>query len=339
MVSDIRLFGLREASKGFLISMRASGGYSHRYIESMEMTLALFSNYAEEQRWPQAADITTEHVEQYLIYLQERPKWFGERGRPADRVSLSHIETQYGRLKTFFKWMVKRKHKAENPLAGITRPKPPQKIIRIIQDDDGRRLLKLLDPSLYQTPGFHFLAVRNLAAVLMLWDTPSRRDEVAQLTLDSINWDSGSIFVLGKGRKERIMTLGAAAMQPLWDYVQARQQLRPLHNYLWVDMWGKPMKASWLYLMLKRLGDRAGVPNLHTHRFRHTYTVSALRSGMPLPYLQREGGWAKIPQTYLNEISDEDIAAKHREISPADRLVGLRNSGNKRPRLGARGRL
>ena len=45
--------------------------------------------------------------------------------------------------------------------------------------------------------------------------------------------------------------------------------------------------------MLKRLGKRAGIANLRTHQFRHSYTVNALRAGMPEQVLKIIGGWKK----------------------------------------------
>ena len=80
------------------------------------------------------------------------------------------------------------------------------------------------------------------------------------------------------------------------------------------------MKPTWLYLMLKRLGERADIPGLHTHQFRHTYAVTALRGGMPERVLALAGGWRKIPDTYLRTLGSDDVRRFHADISPADRL-------------------
>ena len=63
-VPDLRLFrdsslDLRTASQRFLISLRASNGYSPRYLEALEFSLALLSGYSEEQGWPGIAQLTT----------------------------------------------------------------------------------------------------------------------------------------------------------------------------------------------------------------------------------------------------------------------------------------
>ena len=59
---------------------------------------------------------------------------------------------------------------------------------------------------------------------------------------------------------------------------------------------------------------------LHTHRFRHSYAVNALRAGMPERVLQIAGGWKKIPDTYFRTLRAEDARKFHKEVSPDERL-------------------
>jgi integrase len=73
--------------------------------------------------------------------------------------------------------------------------------------------------------------------------------------------------------------------------------------------------------MLKRLGQRGGVPNLHTHRFRHTYSIKMIEAGVPLPVLELMGGWKRIPRTYLSTLGDKAAREFHQKVSPADRLA------------------
>ena len=74
-------------------------------------------------------------------------------------------------------------------------------------------------------------------------------------------------------------------------------------------------------MLLKRLGKRAGIPNLHTHRFRHTFATGYLRSGGSERYLRIVGGWRRIPDTYFRTLDTEDVARAHRQLSPGDRLA------------------
>ena len=65
--------------KRLLRSLKASNRYSEGYLASLETTVAMAALYAEEQAWSDVQEITTEHIEDYLSYLQDRVRWFGER--------------------------------------------------------------------------------------------------------------------------------------------------------------------------------------------------------------------------------------------------------------------
>ena len=137
------------------------------------------------------------------------------------------------------------------------------------------------------------------------------------------------VKVMGKGRRERWMPLGEASLIALWDYLQARASRLP---HLWLDEHGHPLAAEAIYMLLKRLGERAGIPNLHTHRFRHTFAISYLRNGGAERYLRIVRGWRRIPETYFRTLSAEDIARAHQQLSTGDRLAEQLRGHNRRYR-------
>ena len=316
---------LRTAGQRFLISLRASSSYSPAYLESLGVSLGLLSAYAEENDWPGVAGITADHIEEYLIHLQERPKWFGAQGE--GHLSQGYIEVQYRRIKRFFNWLTARDHTEGNPLDLIKHPRVNQRTIPTVSDRDMAALLELVNPRVAHTSKQLFFCHRNRALLYILWDTPSRREEIASLTVGSVDWDHGAIHVLGKGRKERWMTLSYQTLDVLFEYRDIRDARRPDTDALWVSFAGHPMDGNWVYKMLQRLGGRAKIENLHTHRFRHSYAMNALAAGMQERYLMHEGGWSKIPETYFRTLGPEHIAERHRELSPVARLGQVQKEG------------
>ncbi len=244
--------------------------------------MGLLATYAESQGWPGVEEITTGHMEGYFSYLQERPRWFGERDKDLKPPSRSHIETQYRRIKRFFNWLLERGHVESNPLGLIPHPKVEERVVPTLSEKQILNLFSITDPKHATTPGGRFRAVRNSAALCLLLDTPGRRNEIAQLTVDHLDLDIGTVLVMGKGSRQRWMPLGKRSVAAVWEYLQARGNLaKESEGMLWVDERGNPMKPTWLYLMLRRIGQRAAIPRLHTHMFRHTFAVTALRGGMP----------------------------------------------------------
>ena len=321
-----------------MVSMRASGHYSDPYLIALEETVALLATYAEEQEWPSVDQLTTPHIEEYLTYLQTRPWRFGDQAAlqrtERRRLSKSTIEAHYSRIKTFFKWLVDRGQADSNPVDAIPHPKPEDKVVSVVDVPDKLKLLKLVDPRYAKTFGDRFRAVRNRALFMILFDTPGRLKELAGIRASDVDLDQGMVKVMGKGSRGRRMPLGAVATEALWEYMKVRSQVTPLHvDALWVTQAGKKMQPNWLYLTVKRIGERVGIAGLHPHQFRHTYAVEAMMNQMPQRILEVIGGWRQIPATYLRTISEEQAAEIHRLVSPADQLRNGRLRGSRRTRL------
>ena len=343
VVKQVFDHSLRAYGKRFLSSLKASNRYSEGYLASLETTVAMAALYAEEQGWPDVQEITTEHIEDYLSYLQDRVRWFGERTYAEPRkLSKGHINAQYRRLNRFFNWLVERNHVDENPLSDIEPPSLEEKTVPIVTEDQMRDLLTLADPALARTPAHRFRLVRDRAVLYAFCDTPGRLSEIAKLQLESTDLRNGTLRVMGKGRKERKMPIGDAARSVIWDYLQEREALMPQTKALWVSEQGEALLPNGICQLLKRLAKRANIENMHPHRFRHSYAINALRAGMPEQILKIVGGWKKIPETYFRTLGEEDAVEFHRQVSPGDRLGKAASSrGIRRPSVNgkSKGRL
>ena len=337
VVKQVFDHSLRAYCKRFIGSLKASNRYSEGYLASLETSLAMGALYAEQQQWPDVQEITTEHLEEYLAYLQDRTRWFGERENIVPKkLSKGHINAQYRRLHRFFNWLVDRGPIDENPMHPIKPPGLDEKTVPVVTEDQVRDLLTLADPALARTPAHRFRLVRDRALLYTLWDTPGRLAEIARLRLDDVDLTNGTLLVMGKGRKERRMPIGDAARSVVWDYLQEREALMPRTSLLWVSEQGEALLPNGISQILKRLGKRAGIADLRPHRFRHSYAVNALRAGMPEQVLKIVGGRRKIPETYFRTLGEEDAKQFHRQVSPGDRLGRATSVGRARQRPGGR---
>ena len=314
---------LFEAGRGFSISLRASNRYSPTYLKPLAASVRLLAEFGQENHWPPLPELTTFHLEEYFLSLQERPRWFGQQGNGTRGLSQGYIAAEFRRLHRFFRWAEERGHIETNPLRLIVRPFVDEKVVETVSQDAMLLLLALKDPSRASRPKHRFRLLRDRLALLLLWDTPGRLSEISTLTLDQVDLDRGLVLVLGKGRRERWMPLGNKTREALWEYLRARDEMNADSDSLWISSNGQGLDGGWMASMLKRLRGRANLPGLHTHQFRHTFAMAALRSGMPEEVLRMLAGWRKnVPETYYRTLDAEDAQRFHARMSPADNLGG-----------------
>ncbi len=123
---------------------------------------------------------------------------------------------------------------------------------------------------------------RDRCIILVLADTGIRAEELCNLTLADLNLSTNSLTVYGKGagedKAERVVHFGKSAAKSLWKYVAPRlgepaKAKGPLFLNLW-SVVDAPLNRNALLQLLHRLGDRAGVKDVHPHRFRHTFAIN-----------------------------------------------------------------
>jgi site-specific recombinase XerD len=212
-------------------------------------------------------------------------------------------------LKAFGNWCALEQLAEARALRTLRRPQVPHKLIEPLSDDTLRRLLDAA-------------TVRDRAIVLLFLDTGLRLSELAGLRRCDLRADGG-IKVLGKGARERIVPVGAAARQALLRYLRQAgpgDSSQPIFR----SRNGGPLRARGVQQVFKRLKARAGIPGrCSPHSLRHTFARSYLVNGGDAFSLQRILGHTTLDMVkrYV-ALSDADLVARHRAASPGDRLLG-----------------
>jgi site-specific recombinase XerD len=310
---------LEEATKGFILAMRANGRRPAS-IGNMEFTFREMLLHAERNDWPALVSrLDYDHVTSMLVEWRYRTKWDGKYPKAENQaLSLGYYDTLYRRVSAFFTWCVKRRYLAEHPMVGLERPRLDERVVPVFTDEELMRLHYVTDPGLTETEMAWFLALRDRAVLMLFIDTPARKAEMAGLRVEDVDLDEQRVRVFGKGGKERYMPIGPGTAALVHEYLMARAGVYPNVPDLWVDGCGQGMRPNWLHLMMRRLASRAHVANMHLHRFRHTFAYRMIRAGVPVRMVEMLGGWARIPRTYLNALSDSDVHEAHRQVSPAE---------------------
>jgi integrase/recombinase XerC len=228
-------------------------------------------------------------------------------------------------LRSFFRYLVREGSCSLDPTAGIPLPRTPKRLPCPLPVDDCIALI--------ERPGGSAAPARELrdrALVELLYGAGLRVGELASLDVRDVDLHRGDVRVRGKGGKERVVPLPAAAREALSRWIESRRRPGLLAEPLFTSLRGRADGARRLSArdarrMLAARARSAGIADrVHPHRLRHSYATHLLDMGADLREIQELLGHASLSTT-----------EKYTAVS-AERLMEVYDRAH--PRAGARPR-
>jgi len=250
---------IKSLVRGFVLTQRTDCK-SPRTIEYYDGNLKRFLWYSEQQEWSDDARLITEwNIREFLFYISEEGNRWGLEGNGSEssrpKATYCTVHHYYCVLKAFFNWCVREGFIEVSPLAKLKMKNPKLNVIQPYSAKEIVKMLSVCDQDLRNNA--KFLGSRNRAIILMLLDTGLRISELADISVDDIDYERGWIKVKGKGAKERVVRIGATAQKALWRYMVYRHKNN--HDELWLTEEGKPMAVGGIQIMIRRIKEHAGV--------------------------------------------------------------------------------
>ena len=158
-------------------------------------------------------------------------------------------------IRSFFRFLVKRKGLAVNPAGNLVSPKLPKKLPSFLDEPSVHRMMDLPDTA---TPA----GLRDRAVLELLYGTGIRVGELTGLTIAGLDLPAATIRVRGKGSKERILPLGERARAAMRSYLAPRNVTAGgrKDGRVFVNSKGSEMNRREIYRScgstFARLGDR-----------------------------------------------------------------------------------
>ena len=171
----------------------------------------------------------------------------------------------------------------------------------------------------------------SVCVLAILYGTGVRAGELQRL--DTADWDPEAATLRVDGRKTgraRSIPVGEGVWRCIEGYLPRR------HNRLestgcieqpalFVNRQGERLKAENIRSLLKRLAERASVPAVTMHQFRHSCASDLLAAGVSLPEVQRYLGHASIQSTVRYVDVADPLRAAAMEKHPVNRFLGPRD--------------
>ena len=283
-------------------------GHKGRGQTSMDGHISAFEEYLRHEK--NASEHT---LINYLIDLRQFQEFLGARKHGQDDVrSIDHrvirhflsflhqrrykkssIGRKVASLRAFFRFLHRERVVEVNPAKIVATPKAEKKHPRFLTVDDAFRLMEAPDEKTLQ-------GLRDKAILEVFYASGVRISELAGLNEEDVDLGIGLMKVLGKGKKERIVTLGSHATRAVQNYLKAKEVLpaEQKKTPMFLNRYGKRLSGRGIRRVVEKYVNQAVLSNrISPHGLRHSFATHLLDGGADLRSIQELLGHVSLATT------------------------------------------
>ena len=205
-------------------------------------------------------------------------------------------------LRSFYKWAHKHGITASNPMTMIRTPKQVKRLPKVVSLEQIEQLLSAPNDQ-------EVLGARDRAMLETLFSTGIRVSELVDLDVQDLDEDGEALLIRGKGKKERLVPLGAHALRALRHYVEkVSADIRFAESWssstdqhvLFINKHGGRISARSVRRKLDKYLRQVGLdPTISPHTLRHSFATHLLENGADLRSVQELLGHQSLSTTQV----------------------------------------
>jgi site-specific recombinase XerD len=198
--------------------------------------------------------------------------------------------------RSFYAFLLRTERVEQSPADLVTSPKRPKNLPRVLGRDE---VARLLDGIPARTP----LEIRDRALLELTYSCGLRCEEIVNLDLNAVDFDSEQLRVFGKGGRTRLTPIGEPAQRALERYLATARP--PLvtderEQALFISKSGRRLSVSDVRRRLAGWVRRTAVAGrVSPHTLRHSFATHLLEGGADLRSIQSLLGHASISTTQI----------------------------------------
>lgn len=272
--------------EGFVAFLQIEKNASPYTVKFYQNDLFSFRQFLEREGVVSLKEVNSQVVRMYLTHLYD------------EQLSRKSVSRKISSLRSFYKYLEREDDTYTNPFVHIHLPKQERPVPGFLYAEEMEKLFEINDLS---DP----LGQRNQALLEILYGTGIRVSECQGLRLQDVDFAVGTVFVKGKGRKERYVPFGRFAEMALETYLnEGRAKLlekaKVNSEAIFLNARGAPLSTRGIRLILDKMVEKAALTvNLHPHKLRHTFATHLLNEGADLRTVQELLGHENLSSTQI----------------------------------------
>lgn len=228
------------------------------------------------------------------------------------KISPRSVGRKISAVKSFFKWGRKMQYFDKDPTLKISLPKISKRLPVFVDEDQMAEL-----HTEGQFPN-SFEGMRDRIIVELFYQTGIRSNELLMLKTNDVDFQRGTIKVLGKRNKERIIPVGKDVIKLMEPYYKIRTEEFDSTPFFFITLKGESLYPKLVYKIVNTyLGRVSSLSKKSPHVLRHTFATHMLNRGADLNAIKELLGHASLAATQVyTHNSIEKLKDIHRKAHP-----------------------
>ncbi|MFV8370383.1 tyrosine-type recombinase/integrase [Flavobacterium sp. LB2R40] len=280
--------------------------YSPHTITAYCKDIASFESFNKIQ-FDQASieQVDYSQIRSWIVYLVD------------EAISNVTVNRKIASLKAFYKFLLKIKQIKSSPLSKHKALKVPKTLQIPFSEKE------MVDVLVSMQSAIGFEEIRNKLIIDLLYTTGVRRTELVHLKIINIDLSAGTVKVLGKRNKERILPVLPIVMDQFSLYLDVRSSLVAIvdNDYFFLTKKGLKLNDSFVYRLINSYFSTVSEKvKKSPHILRHTFATHLLNSGADLNSVKELLGHSSLASTQIYTHSSlSELKGVHKDAHPRGR--------------------
>ena len=286
----------------FLDYLRYERNYSEKTVLAYGEDISQLREFAQEEIGDfNPAEVTPELIREWIVSLMDKG------------YASTSVNRKLSSLRSFYKFLLKKKVVLVDPLRKITGPKNKKPLPSFLKENEMNRLLDDTDF------GEGFEGCRDHLIIEMFYATGIRLSELIGLDDKDVDFSASPLKVTGKRNKQRLIPFGDELKEGMLEYVNVRnEQVLESGGAFFVRKNGERLYKNLVYNLVKRnLSKVVTLKKRSPHVLRHTFATTMLNNEAELGAVKELLGHSSLATTEIyTHTTFEELKKVYKQAHP-----------------------